>query len=83
MPGINTIETGRQRPPEWGSARVFHPTVPDISDKIIRLGDHPTEAGSFADVYKCRYEGNVGIKEVCVSFYQLNPATSLLQSRWP
>ena len=65
---------GRQRPLEWGSARVFRPAVLDLSDKIIRLSDHPTEAGSFADVYKCRYESNEGIKEVCVPSRHLNPA---------
>ena len=39
-------------------------SIPDLSDKIIRFSDHPTEAGGFADVYKCQYKSNEGIKDV-------------------
>ena len=74
MPGVNAIETGRQWPLEWRSARVPHPAIPDLSDKIIRLSDHPTATGGFADVYKYRYESNEGIMEVCVPSRHLNPA---------
>ena len=49
-------------------SRVPSYSIPDLSDNIIRFGDHPAEAGDFADVYKCQYQGNEEIKEVCFRF---------------
>ena len=76
MPGVNFVKT--QTSVGSGVAqhsRVPSYNIPDLSDKIIRLSDHPAEEGSFADVYKCQYRSNEGIKEVCLPFH-LNPATS-------
>ena len=77
MPDINVIETRTS----VGSgvaqhSRVPSYNIPDLSDKIIRLSDHPAEEGDLSDVYKCQYKCDEGIKEVRLSFHLLNPAAS-------
>ena len=55
--------------------------VPDLSDKITRLSDQYCEVGGFADIYKCHYDSDDGVKEVCVLLHPLGSAASLLQHR--
>ena len=39
-------------------------SIPDLSDRITRVSGHYPEAGGFADVYKCQYKRDEGIKAV-------------------
>lgn len=45
------------------------PLVPNLTDKIIHLNHGCPEVGASADVYKCQYKDDEGLKEVCVLFF--------------